>query len=311
MAMRSPLSPRNGVGPTRLRIPDEGPWSTIAEYTVARFKHMDPEVLLSRFDRGEVVNRSGHPVSRDAPLGAEQFIWYFRDPPVEPVIPFEPNILYQDNDLLVVDKPHFLPTTPSGRYLQNTALVRLRNRLKNDDLAPIHRLDRQTAGVVLFSTRRETRGAYQTLFARRQVRKEYEAFTVLPPGWNPNAPALGGRPFPVTVRSHIHKERGVLRVQELPDQPANAQTTIELLDSTARALHLLLRPRTGQMHQLRVHLASLGSGIINDPFYPVLRDEAPDDFEHPLQLLARRIQFLDPLSGEKRDFGTQLQLQVR
>lgn len=302
--MRSPLPPRKGVGATRLRIPEEGPWPSIAEYVVHRFGHMHPEVLLDRFDGGEVVNVRGEAVTRTAPLGSETFIWYYRDPPVEHHIPFDPEILYQNDDLLVVDKPHFLPTTPSGQFVQNTALVRLRNLLNNDDLAPIHRLDRHTAGVVMFSKRVESRGAYQTLFAKRLVAKEYRAFTVIPQDWDPLAPALGGRRFPVTVRSHLHKERRVLRVQELPNEPPNAETLIELMDFDETRLHLRLRPKTGQMHQLRVHLASLGAGILNDQFYPVLLDEEPDDFGRPLQLLAHSLSFKDPLNGEARMFSS-------
>ena len=308
MATPSPLPPRNGVGATRLRLPSEGPWATIAEYMVERFSRMAPEVLLGRFDRGEIVNARGEPVRRDAPLGAEGSVWYFRDPPVEPEVPFDPEILYQDDDLLVVDKPHFLPTTPSGRFLQNTALVRLRNQLGNDDLAPIHRLDRLTAGVLMFSVRPETRGAYQTLFAKRRVQKEYEAFAHLPEGWDPERPALGGSGFPVTVRSHLRKDRGVLRVYELPGEPPNAETLVELLSADEEALHLRLRPHTGQMHQLRVHLASLGAGIVNDPFYPVLLDEAPDNFAKPLQLLARSVRFTDPLTRAPREFTSRRQL---
>ena len=135
--MRSPLKPRNGVGATRLRVPQEGPWPTIADYMISRFAHLNPDTLLERFASGGVVNAKGQPLTTQTPLGAEVFVWYYRDPPVEPGIPFQPQILYQDDDLVVVDKPHFLPTTPSGRFVQNTALVRLRNLLGNDDLTPI------------------------------------------------------------------------------------------------------------------------------------------------------------------------------
>lgn len=310
MAMPSPLPARCGVGATRLHLPAQGPWPTISAYMIDRFPHLQPETLISRFDEGGVVNAAGQPVDRDAPLGAEEFVWYYRDPPVEKTIPFDVEILYEDDNLLVVDKPHFLPTTPSGRYLQNTALVRLRNQLGNDDLAPIHRLDRQTAGIVLFSTRPQTRGAYQQMFARRRVEKEYRALAHLPAQWDPNRPRLGGQEFPVTVLSHIHKERGVLRVREIPGRPPNSETTIELLGFDHEKLHLSLRPRTGQMHQLRVHLASLDSGIVNDPFYPTLLDEAPDDFTRPMQLLARRIRFTDPLTKQPRDFTTRRTLTV-
>lgn len=303
--MRSPLEPRDGVGATRLRVPQTGSWATIAEYVVERFGHLDPEALLNRFDRGGVVNADGQALSRDTILGSETFVWYYRDPPVEREIPFEPEILHHDNDLLVVDKPHFLPTTPAGKFLQNTALVRLRNRLGNDDLTPIHRLDRHTAGIVLFSTRPETRGAYQTLFARREVQKTYEAITAKPADWRREPPAFAGQTLPITVHSHIRKQRGVLRVQTIENEPPNAETRIDLIAELPAALHLKLEPHTGQMHQLRVHLAGLGAGIMNDPFYPVLLDEAPDDFDRPLQLLARGIRFMDPLKNDPREFVSQ------
>lgn len=295
MAMPAPLPPRDGVGATRLRVPTEGPWPTIAAFVTARFAHLDPQILQARFDRGEVVSADGTALSTATPLGAAEFIWYYREPPVEREIPFEIDVLHDDDDLVVIDKPHFLPTTPSGKFLQNSALVRLRRLLGNDDLTPIHRLDRLTAGVVMFSARPETRGAYQSLFERREVLKIYEAVSDAPR--HPIA-------FPLTVRSHIRKARGVLTVQEIAGAEPNAETLIEVLAQDDRMLHTLLRPRTGQMHQLRVHLAGIGAGIRNDPFYPVLLPEAPDDFTRPLQLLARELRFTDPLSGRPRHFAT-------
>ena len=299
--MRSPLPPRDGVGATRLRLPRRGPWTTIAEHMAERFPHLGPEVLRARFARGEVVDADGRALDIHTPLGAADFVWYYREPPVERDIPFDIEILHSDDDLVVIDKPHFLPTTPSGRFLQNSALIRLRRLLGNDDLTPIHRLDRHTAGVVMFSARPSTRGAYQSMFERREVEKEYEAISHLP------AEPL---PLPLTVRSHIRKERGVLRVQEIPGAAPNAETVIEAVSAEGRMLRTRLRPRTGQMHQLRVHLASVGAPILNDPFYPELLPEAPDDFARPLQLLARELRFTDPLSGADRIFATGRALQA-
>ena len=309
MAMRSPLPVRDGVGATRLRVPAEGPWPTVGAYMVERFFHLDPERLLGRFDRGEIVTFDGTPLSRDTPLGVHDFVWYYREPPVEKEIPFEVEILHQDADLVVVDKPHFLPTTPGGKYLQNSALVRLRNALDNPDLTPIHRLDRATAGLLMFSTRPVTRGAYQLLFERREVAKVYEAVSLLPEGWDPSSPALGGRPFPLVHRNHIEKLRGNVRVHVDPTREPNAETLIELLGSDDRVLHTLLRPHTGRVHQLRVHLAELGAGILHDGFYPDLLPEAPDDIARPLQLLARELRFTDPLTGAPRAFVTRRTLQ--
>jgi tRNA pseudouridine32 synthase/23S rRNA pseudouridine746 synthase len=309
MGMPSPLPVRDGVGATRLRVPLSGPWPTVAAYMTERFFHLDPDQLLQRFHRGEVVARDGSPLAGDTPLGVEEFIWYYRDPPIDRHIPFEIEILHQDEHLVVIDKPHFLPTIPGGKFLQNSALIRLRRLLGNDELAPIHRLDRATAGLLMFSVRPATRGAYQLLFENREVQKVYEAVSALPHGWDAADPALDGRQFPIVYRNHIRKDRGELRVQVDDVREPNAETLIEFLRADDRVVHTLLRPHSGKMHQLRVHLAALGAGILNDPFYPELRGELPDDFDHPMQLLARELRFTDPISGADRVFTTTRSLQ--
>ncbi len=302
MGMPSPLPVRDGVGATRLHVPTSGEWPTIAAYMVERFFHLDPERLLVRFDRGEIVARDGGALSRDTPLGAEEFVWYYREPPVEREIPFAVEVLHHDDHLVVVDKPHFLPTTPGGKYLQNSALVRLRNLLGIPELTPIHRLDRATAGLLMFSVRPETRGAYQLLFEDRRVQKVYEAVSARPSSWEPSA-------FPLVYRNHIVKNRGEVCVRVDDEREPNSETLIEVLSADERVVHTLLRPHSGKMHQLRVHLAALGLGILNDGFYPTLLPEAPDDFDAPLQLLARELRFTDPLSGADRVFTTRRTLQ--
>ncbi|MDQ0649022.1 tRNA pseudouridine32 synthase/23S rRNA pseudouridine746 synthase [Microbacterium natoriense] len=297
MGMPSPLPVRDGVGATRLHVPLSGDWPTVSAYMIERFFHLDRERLLTRFDRGEIVARDGSALSRDTPLGAEEFVWYYREPPVEKAIPFEVEVLHQDRDLVVVDKPHFLPTTPGGKFVQNSALVRLRNLLDIPELTPIHRLDRATAGLLMFSTRRETRGAYQLMFENRRVQKVYEAVSDRPSDWDPSA-------FPLVYRNHIVKNRSEVCVRVDTAREPNSETLIELLSADEHSVHTLLRPHSGKMHQLRVHLAALGLGIRGDGFYPVLLPEAPDDFERPLQLLARELHFVDPLSGTPREFRT-------
>lgn len=302
MGMASPLPVRDGVGATRLHVPLAGPWPTVAAYMAERFFHLDHDRLLVRFDRGEIVARDGSPLSRHTPLGAEEFIWYYREPPAERDIPFALEVLHQDDDLVVVDKPHFLPTTPGGKYLQNSALVRLRNLLDIPELTPIHRLDRATAGLLMFSARPATRGAYQLLFERRTVQKVYEAVSARPADWDPSL-------LPLVYRNHISKLRGQVTVQVDAEAEPNSETLIELLSADERVVHTLLHPHSGKMHQLRVHLAAIGLGILNDGFYPTLLPEAPDDHARPLQLLARELRFVDPLSGAERVFTTRRSLQ--
>ena len=184
--MQSPLPVRDGVNATRLRLPDEGPWATAMDYMMHRWGHIDPQGIEDRFDAGEIVGEAGIPLDRATLLEDHTFIWYYRTLPPETRIPVELSILHQDEHLLVVDKPHFLPTTPGGTYIQESALVRLRNQLDLPDLIPMHRLDRMTAGILLLSTNPETRGKYQVLFEKRQVRRNTSASP--PPSRRPGTP---------------------------------------------------------------------------------------------------------------------------
>ena len=321
--MQSPLPVRDGVNATRLRLPDEGPWDTAMDYMMHRWGHIDPQGIEDRFDAGEIVGEAGLPLDRDTPLRNHTFIWYYRSLPPEERIPVELAILHQDEHLLVVDKPHFLPTTPGGTYIQESALVRLRNQLDLPGLIPMHRLDRMTAGILLLSTNPQTRGKYQVLFEKRQVQKEYECVSAAEPA--PGHPAVD---FPAVVRNRMTKSRSFLLAEVIEGEP-NAETRIERLRTfdgpapetpgasipsnasdgaaTRRALYRL-EPHSGKTHQLRVHMASLGLGIVNDAFYPELLDKAPDDYSKPLQLLARGIRFVDPITGKPVEYRSGLQL---
>ena len=319
--MQSPLPVRDGVNATRLRLPGEGPWDTAMDYMMHRWGHIDPQGIEDRFDAGEIVGEGGVPLDRTTPLQDHTFIWYYRSLPPETRIPVDITILHQDEHLLVVDKPHFLPTTPGGTYIQESALVRLRNQLELPDLIPMHRLDRMTAGVLLFSTNPRTRGRYQVLFEKRQVQKEYECVSAARPA--DGYPAVD---FPVVVRNRMTKSRSYLLAEVIDGEP-NAETRIERLETfdagapsgaagapasapgrPARLARYRLEPHTGKTHQLRVHMASLGLGIVNDAFYPDLLDKAPDDYTRPLQLLARGIRFVDPMSGKSVEYRSGLDL---
>lgn len=319
--MQSPLPVRDGVNATRLRLPEEGPWDTAMDYMMHRWGHIDPQGIEDRFDAGEIVGEGGVPLNRNTRLEDHTFIWYYRTLPPETRIPVDLSILHQDEHLLVVDKPHFLPTTPGGTYIQESALVRLRNQLDLPDLIPMHRLDRMTAGVLLFSTNPQTRGKYQVLFEKRQVQKEYECISAAEPA--PGHPAVD---FPVVVRNRMTKSRSYLLAEVVEGEP-NAETRIKQLEtldggasagadgsmgaapgSPGRLARYRLEPHTGKTHQLRVHMASLGLGIVNDAFYPELLDKAPDDYAKPLQLLARGIRFVDPISGRPVEYRSSLEL---
>ncbi len=285
-----PLPIRDGVAPSYLWLP-VGSWPDLLTFLVAHYPQVLEATWVARMARGEVVDGAG---ARLAPGSAYQVgmrIFYYRELDAETPIPFEEQILFEDDHLLVVDKPHFLPTIPGGRFLHQTLLVRLKKKLGLHDLTPIHRLDRETAGVVIFSKQITSRGVYQSLFQQRSVEKEYEAL----------APMLEGRVFPFVHRSRMAPGTPFFRMQEVDGEP-NSETTIDLIEQRPGVVLYRLQPRTGRKHQLRVHMASLGSAIINDAFYPHALPCKQDDMSQPLQLLARAVSFVDPFSGELRRF---------
>ncbi len=271
---------RDGLGPARVRLRGGG---VLAELT-GRFGAQARAKVLA----GEVVDADGAVIDGATVLPAGASVYLYRELPDEVPVPFDIPVLYRDDDIVVVDKPHFLATMPRGRHVAQTALVRLRRELGLPELSPAHRLDRLTAGVLLFTTRREVRGAFQTLFSRGLVRKTYLA----------RAAVDAALELPRVVRSRIIKRRGHLQAISEPGAP-NAETLVEL--SSPDGLYRLT-PRTGRTHQLRVHMASLGIPIEGDPLYPNVIDVAPDDFSTPLRLLAQRIEFTDPRTGVPREF---------
>ncbi|KUH39079.1 MULTISPECIES: pseudouridine synthase [Streptomyces] len=286
----APLGQRDGVDPARVRLPadPDGAWRTVRDHLVERYA---AAIGAGRVDAmltgGAFVGADGRPVTGREPYAPGLYLWFHREFPPEEPVPFAVGIVHRDERIVVADKPHFLATTPRGRHVTETALARLRRELGLPGLQPAHRLDRLTAGLVLFVVRPEHRGAYQTLFRDRRVVKEYEAV----------APYDPGLALPVTVRSRIVKERGVLAAREVPGEP-NSESRIELLAHRDGLGRYRLVPATGQTHQLRVHMARLGVPIVDDPLYPAVREDGPEDFTRPLRLLARRLEFTDPVTGD-------------
>jgi tRNA pseudouridine32 synthase/23S rRNA pseudouridine746 synthase len=294
----SPLPQRHGVDPVRVRLPAAGTWGTVREHLVERLSGAGAGVVDGMFDAGRIVGADGRPVAADAPFVPGLFVWFHRDLPDEVPVPFALEVVHRDEHIVVADKPHFLATTPRGSHVAETALARLRRELDLPELTAAHRLDRLTAGLVLFTVRPGERGAYQTLFRDRRIRKEYEAVA-------PYDPLL---PLPRTVHSRIVKERGVLTAREVPGE-TNAVSHVELVEHRDRPgepgglARYRLTPATGQTHQLRVHMAALGLPILGDPLYPEVTAPVPaGDFRRPLQLLARSLDFTDPVTGEEHRF---------
>jgi tRNA pseudouridine32 synthase/23S rRNA pseudouridine746 synthase len=309
-----------------------GPWATVADFLSQRL----PLVAdwPARLAAGDVLDAEGRPVAAHEPCRPGAVLWYWRALPPEPRIPFELEVLHQEEHLVAVDKPHFLPVIPRGRYLQETVLVRLKRLLGLPDLVPMHRLDRETAGVLLFTVQPASRHAYQSLWSTRAVRKVYEAV----------APWREGLSFPMTLQHRLQEpcDERFMQMQVVPGEP-NAHTQVELIARLPRCgpavgpdaladdapaapkpgaeplhwalwAHYRLHPLTGRKHQLRAQMNAAGLPLRGDRLYPVLWPEpapdAPPDYSHPLQLLAREIAFTDPLTGAPRCFTSRRSLQA-
>jgi len=292
-----PLPVRSGVAPSYLWL-TETVAGGMLRFLAARFPDVPLDSWAARLARGEVVDAQGQPLAADSHVRQGMRIWYYRElDEAETPIPFKERILFQDAHLLIVDKPHFLPMIPSGRFLHETLLVRLKAQLELPYLTPIHRLDRETAGVVIFSHNPDTRGKYQSMFQKRVVKKVYEAL----------AGPIEGRTFPFTYRSRMQDAAQFFVSEEVAGEP-NSETLIEMVERRGDVVRYRLHPHTGRKHQLRLHLSSLGAPILNDAFYPVALPCKGDDFSAPLQLLARAISFEDPLTGETRTFNSERSL---
>lgn len=304
--MPTMLPTRDGVSPSCVALPP-GPWPTLLDFLAQRIPAVTRDDWAQRMQRGEVLNAQGQGVPPHAPYAPHSKLYYYRSLPFEHRIPFEEGIVFQDELIVVADKPHFLPVTPKGRYVQETLLVRLKRRLGIDTLAPMHRLDRETAGLLMFSVQPSTRGAYQNLFRDRVVHKVYEAI----------APVNEALQWPLTRHSRLVESERFMAMHEVPGEP-NAHTHIDLLSTAPSGSgpglrgRYRLRPVTGQKHQLRAHMNALGLPIEGDRIYPTLQPDLPEgatpDHSHPLQLLAQAVSFTDPITGQARHFESRLRL---
>ncbi|WP_338845374.1 pseudouridine synthase [Massilia sp. W12] len=292
----SPLPLRDGVAASFLWLPP-GAWPDLLHFLCARFDKIDAAIWQARFAAGEVVAQDGRILQADTPYQPGMRIFYYRDPGPETPLPFTETILYQDAHLLVADKPHFMPVAPVGRFLRETLQVRLRRRTGLAELSPLHRIDRETAGLVAFSCNPATRGAYQNLFARRAVEKDYLAV----------APLLSGRATPFEYASRIETGERFFTMREVAGE-ANALTRISVLAQDGPWALYRLQPHTGRTHQLRVQMAALGAPLLHDALYPQVLPENSDDFSKPLQLLAQQLRFRDPLTDQPHHFVSTLRL---
>ena len=270
-----------------------GQWPTVLDCLCAHFAEVTADEWRARFVEGA----DGRPLAMDAPYRRGLEVRYYRRVDSEPPVDGSERVLYVDEHLVVADKPHFLPVMAAGRWVEQTLQARLERRLGIRDLAPLHRLDRATAGLVLLSAQPATRDRYQALFRERRIQKVYEAL----------AAPLPRCAFPLERSSRLAAGKPFFRMAEVEGE-ANSTTRVDVLERGHACWRYRLEPVTGRKHQLRVHMAALGAPILNDPWYPDLAPERPDDAARPLALVARTLAFVDPLSGVPRSFTSEVAL---
>lgn len=295
--LRSPLPTVDGVAPSRQTLPAAGRWETVLDFLSERHSSVSVETWAARMREGRVVDETGRRLTPESPYRAGACVYYYREPAEEVRVPFKERVLHLDEHLLVADKPHFLAVVPAGRFLRETLLVRLKQRTSLDTLVPVHRIDRETAGLVVFSVNPSTRGAYASLFQRREVSKVYEALSR-------TRPALD---FPHTRRSRIVAGEPFFRMKETEGE-SNSETRVDVRESREDGTLYEARPLTGRKHQVRLHLAALGMPVTNDRLYPEALPDALEEFTAPLKLLARSVAFRDPLTGRERYFESERNL---
>ncbi len=291
----SPLKPKRGVYPNSHWLP-KGSWVYYLDYLTETFPHISKKEWQRRMSRKEVVTSEGEAIEADSLFAGNKHIYFYRELENEELIPFNEEILFENDEIIIVDKPHFLPVAPVGNYLQETLVVRLRNQLKSDEIELCHRLDRETAGLVLVSKKKDNRALYHQLFSHKKIKKIYQAVAL-----------RSNKTFPIIHRSRIVSGDPYFRMQEIEGQ-ANSETHIEKLAEKGDHALYQLTPLTGKKHQLRVHMAALGIPIHNDHFYPKLTLKPVEDYLSPLQLLAKSLQFIDPITGESHYFESRLNL---
>ena len=291
------LPMRNGVSASVVSVPQGAPH--LLDFLAQRMPGVSRQQWSDRLAQGLVLHEDGQAALPDQSCQPGQRLYYYRHLADEPVLPFQAQVLFEDAHLLVVDKPHFMPVTPSGRYVQQSLLVQLKRQTGCADLVPLHRIDRETAGLVLLGKRLQDRDAYHALFRDHQIHKTYHAVAA-------HAPQLK---LPLLYASRLVPGEPFFRTQEVPG-PANSETRIALLHTDGQRALYALEPISGKRHQLRVHMNALGIPIEGDPFYPtVLRGpDAPEDFGQPLQLLAQSLRFTDPITGHARAWTSGLNL---
>jgi len=290
--------------PSKLSLPQTNPGvATVLEYLIIKFPYINAQIWRQRIADGKVHRHDGSLITTQSLFQPQQRVYYYREVESEPSIPFEEKIVFQDQHILVVYKPHFLAVIPSGIYVNECLQNRLRRSTGIETLQALHRLDRVTAGLVIFSANPDTRHRYHQLFKTRQIHKTYQAIAKISDGED-----LINQEWVIKNRIVQCEPRFRMRVTE---GEANSHSVVRCLQQSTQKALFELNPVTGKTHQLRVHMQALGWPILNDKYYPQLQPLSADNYSAPLQLLAKKLQFIDPVTQQPRCFSYDCNLSLK
>lgn len=294
--------------PSKVTLPPDESFKTVLDFLTRKFPHVSKQEWSGRILEGSVVWSDQSPVTLNCPYQPLKTVWYYREVRDEPSIPCNEQIIESNDEYLIAYKPHFLPVMPGGQFVNECLQQRLIKTTGNSDLQAVHRLDRDTAGLVLFSVNPETRNLYHQLFSEQKISKFYQAISdtgssedITQKEWH--------------IKNYITRSKPSFRFQnvESPSTHKNtqyAESIIRCIQQSGQKALFELKPITGRTHQLRLHMMHIGYPITNDRFYPRLRPKAADNFDQPLQLLASEISFIDPVSKEHKHYSSPSTLKI-
>lgn len=291
--------------PSFVTLPSHSNCRNALEFLVKKFPHIPEQVWRDRINTGKVFWRDGGIINIDEPYQPNSTLGYYREVPLEPTVPFDEIIITQNEHFLIAHKPAFLPVMPGGEFVNECLQARLVQKLGIQELQAVHRLDRDTAGLVLFSTNPSTRGRYHKLFAERQITKSYQAVAIID-----SSQQIKGKKW--HVKNHLKRSHPKFLFENTTESDTGqyAESIIECIAQTQTKALFSLSPITGRTHQLRLHMQHIGFPILNDRFYPSLQPKQPDNYQSPLQLLAKSLSFIDPITQKEETYESPAGLEI-
>ncbi|GAA4356089.1 pseudouridine synthase [Kangiella marina] len=291
--------------PSFIQLPDSDNYATVIDFLVSHFPHISKQTWLQRAANGKLFWKDGASIAIDTQYQANRLVGYYREVVAEPKIPFEETIIESNSHFIIAHKPPFLPVMPGGVFVNECLQERLIKRTGIKALQAVHRLDRDTSGLVLLSTNPDTRHQYHQLFADRTISKRYQAVSNLK-----SSESIVGKTW--QVKNYLRRSVPQFLFENCEDSNEGqyAESHIQCIEQSAKKALFTLSPLTGRTHQLRLHMMSIGFSIENDRFYPTLQPKQPDNYQQPMQLHAKSLAFTDPISGKALEFHSPFSLRL-